>query len=268
MAGRQSAKTSKAAGRGQAPHGGQAATSRKPAKASKAAKAPHGVQGVHRGAGRTAAGGSASPARDGRTLRRQGEATLAKLLAAAEPALAENGWHATRVDDIVRQAGVSHGTFYLYFANKEDLFRALAERCADDAASLAASLGPVDPGPAGLEVLRAWVAQFLDFYRRNGVVIRAWAENQVGDRKLARLGTRSFGRISGTLRASMTDGGGEAGRDLELRAAAMLAMLERFAYVVTSRDVGVDETAIVDNLALVAHRGFFRPVQETTLRTR
>jgi AcrR family transcriptional regulator len=203
----------------------------------------------------------AGPARDGRTLRRQGEATRAKLLAAAEPALAQNGWHATRVDDVVRLAGVSHGTFYLYFANKEDLFRALAERCADDAAELAASLGPVDPGPDGLAALRAWVSDFVAFYGRNGVVIRAWSENQVGDRKLARLGTTSFGRISTTLRASLTDGDGEPSRQVELRAAALLAMLERFAYVITSRDLGFDRDAAIDNLALVAHRGFFRPAQ-------
>ncbi len=201
------------------------------------------------------------PARDGRTLRRQGEATRAKLLAAAEPALAEGGWHATRVDDVVRLAGVSHGTFYLYFANKEDLFRALAERCADDAADLAAALGPVDPGPDGLAALRAWVSAFLAFYRRNGVVIRAWSENQVGDRALARLGTASFGRISNTLRASMTKGDGEPSREIELRAAALLAMLERFAYVINSRDLGLDDEAIIDNLALVAHRGFFRRAQ-------
>ena len=203
----------------------------------------------------------ATSARGGRALRRQGEATRAKLLAAAEPALAESGWHATRVDDVVRLAGVSHGTFYLYFANKEDLFRALAERCADDATELAASLGRVDPGPEGQAALRAWVSEFLNFYRRNGVVIRAWAENQVGDRKLARLGTTSFGRISSTLQASMIEGSAEPSREVELRAAALLAMLERFAYVVTSRDLGLDHESIVDNLALVAHRGFFRRTQ-------
>jgi AcrR family transcriptional regulator len=29
------------------------------------------------------------------------------------------------VDDVVRRAQTSHGTFYLYFSNKEDLFKAL-----------------------------------------------------------------------------------------------------------------------------------------------
>jgi AcrR family transcriptional regulator len=214
-------------------------------------------------------------------LSRQGAETRAKLLDAAVPALAEQGYHATRVDDIVRVAGVSHGTFYLYFANKEDLFRTLAERCADDADALASSLGVVDSGPAGVPTLRAWLAEFLAFYRRDGVVIRAWAENQVTDRALARLGSASFERITATLQASMAGGPGggasdgdlagasdrdlaggpdrgDSQRRLELRSAALLAMIERFAYVTTSRDLGFGEDALLDNLALVVHRGFFR----------
>ncbi len=197
-------------------------------------------------------------------LRRQGVETRAKLLDAAVPALAENGYHATRVDDIARMAGVSHGTFYLYFSNKEDLFRTLAERCADEADALAESLGVVDSGPTGVATLRAWLAEFLDFYRRYGVVIRAWAENQVTDRALGRLGSASFERITTTLQASMArgPGGGTAGdsrRRLELRSVALLAMIERFAYVTTSRDLGFADDVLLDNLALVVHRGFFRP---------
>jgi AcrR family transcriptional regulator len=194
-------------------------------------------------------------------LRRQGVETRAKLLDAAVPALAENGYHATRVDDIVRMAGVSHGTFYLYFANKEDLFRTLAERCADEADALAGSLGVVDQRTsAGVATLRAWLAEFLAFYRRYGVVIRAWAENQVTDRTLARLGAASFERITTTLQASMAGGpgGGGSQRPIELRSAALLAMIERFAYVTTSRDLGFGEDVLLDNLALVVHRGFFR----------
>jgi AcrR family transcriptional regulator len=194
--------------------------------------------------------------------RRQGVETRAKLLDAAVPALAEKGYHATRVDDIVRLAGVSHGTFYLYFTNKEDLFRTLAERCADEADALAESLGVVDSAAAGVATLRAWLAEFVAFYRRYGVVIRAWTENQVTDRALGRLGTASFERITTTLGASMTGAPGNAGdsqRRLELRSAALLAMIERFAYVTTSRDLGFDEDVLLDTLALVVHRGFFRP---------
>ena len=49
----------------------------------------------------------------------------------------------------MKLAETSHGTFYLYFANKEDLFRALVAEVADEMQALAEALGPLTPGPAG-----------------------------------------------------------------------------------------------------------------------
>ena len=66
---------------------------------------------------------------------------MRKLSDAGLRVFAERGYHAARVDDIVRAARTSHGTFYLYFANKEDLLRALAVECADSLFELADSLG-------------------------------------------------------------------------------------------------------------------------------
>jgi len=189
--------------------------------------------------------------------KRGGEATRSRLLDAALPVLAETGYQSTRVDDVVRRAGLSHGTFYVYFANKEDLFRALAERCADEAAEVAASLGPVPPGAEGRAALRTWLAAYLAFYRSHGVVVRAWAENQVDDRALARLGARSFERIAGSLRAAIAEGSDDTPRQVELKAAALLATLERMAYVTTSRDIGIGDEALIDGLATFVQRGFF-----------
>jgi len=45
-----------------------------------------------------------------------------RLLAAAGEIIASDGWPALRIDDLVRRAGLSVGTFYLYFDNKADLF--------------------------------------------------------------------------------------------------------------------------------------------------
>ena len=67
--------------------------------------------------------------------------TRRKLLDGALEAMDDRGFHATRVDDIVRQAGVSHGAFYLYFDDKQDLFRILATEAAEDMVGRVASLG-------------------------------------------------------------------------------------------------------------------------------
>ena len=56
---------------------------------------------------------------------RRKEDRPAELLAAALELFVERGYAATRLDDVAARAGVSKGTLYLYFANKEELFKAV-----------------------------------------------------------------------------------------------------------------------------------------------
>jgi len=192
-----------------------------------------------------------------RELRAQGKQTMAKLLDAGLLVLTERGYHAARVDDVVRVAEMSHGTFYLYFANKEDLIRALARECADEMTALAATLGPVTPDDAGREELARWLAQFLATYRRYGAVVRAWMEDQVVDRELVRLGLEAFAAINANLQARLEDASPGHLDNPQAATAAMLAMVERLAYFTSSRDLGFDDAAIVDTLATLLHRGVF-----------
>nr|NUR38240.1 TetR/AcrR family transcriptional regulator [Sphingomonas sp.] len=48
-----------------------------------------------------------------------------EICAAALEVFAEKGFAAAQLDEIARRAGVSKGTLYLYFKDKEDLFRAV-----------------------------------------------------------------------------------------------------------------------------------------------
>jgi AcrR family transcriptional regulator len=206
---------------------------------------------------RSSKGRSSSPT-DGRELRRQGKRTMAKLLDAGMRVLSERCYHAARVDDVVRLAKVSHGTFYLYFSNKEDLFRALAVQCADEMTELAALLGSVPADASGVDELRRWLAEFVTTYRKYGVVIRAWMEDQVTSRELGRLGTRTFNAVTHSLVVRLQAVHGDD-HDAELGAAAMLAMVERTTYFVTSRGLPFDDAELVDTLARMIHRGFFTP---------
>ncbi|TFV90278.1 TetR/AcrR family transcriptional regulator [Oxalobacteraceae bacterium OM1] len=56
---------------------------------------------------------------------RRKDARPQELLAAALDLFVERGYAATRLDDVAARAGVSKGTLYLYFANKEELFKAV-----------------------------------------------------------------------------------------------------------------------------------------------
>jgi AcrR family transcriptional regulator len=178
--------------------------------------------------------------RAGRTRRR--------LLDAALVAVDDRGYHATRVDDIVRHAGVSHGAFYLYFQDKQEVLRELAEEAADEMTALIAELG-VDPRPTG-DALVDWLERFVEDYRRHGVIIRVWMEDHARDTSLRRLADDAFGRVVADL-ATVVD----TERLGPLGPVALLALLERFTYFATSRDLTVDRDAL-RSVATLVERGF------------
>src|ERR1700685_3459491 len=74
---------------------------------------------------------------DSRPARRKPE-SLARLKAAARKLFVERGYHATRPQDIAREAGLGHGTFYLHYPDKRACFMAFVEEARqeiDDALS-------------------------------------------------------------------------------------------------------------------------------------
>lgn len=83
------------------------------------------------------------------------------LLAAAEALILERGLRALTVDDVTARAGVAKGTFYLYFAAKEELLAALRARYAaamrDRQARALAALPAADHGAR----LDRWIAEAI-----------------------------------------------------------------------------------------------------------
>ncbi|GAB3427137.1 TetR/AcrR family transcriptional regulator [Massilia solisilvae] len=65
------------------------------------------------------------PAENKPRWERRKDARPQELLAAALDLFVERGFASTRLEDVARRAGVSKGTLYLYFENKEELFKAV-----------------------------------------------------------------------------------------------------------------------------------------------
>jgi AcrR family transcriptional regulator len=59
--------------------------------------------------------------------KRRKEARPSELLEAALHLFVEKGFAATRLEDVAARAGVSKGTLYLYYENKEALFKAVIQ---------------------------------------------------------------------------------------------------------------------------------------------
>jgi AcrR family transcriptional regulator len=202
----------------------------------------------------TSRGGA--PAQE-RKLRNQGKETLRKLLDAGMIVFDKRGYHAARVDDIVKVAKTSHGTFYLYFANKEDLFSALVADVADEMTALSASLGPVGSGRKGYEELRSWLERFFDLYARFAPIIRGWSEAQTDAGEIGSFGTEVLSRFGHQLAERIRQADPSPAIEPEAAALAMVAMIERFSFYVVSGTVNVDRQQMLDTLATVLHVGVF-----------
>ncbi len=74
---------------------------------------------------------------------RRKDARPQELLAAALDQFVERGYAATRLEDVAKRAGVSKGTLYLYFTNKEELFKAVVR------ANIVATIGEAEQDVAG-----------------------------------------------------------------------------------------------------------------------
>jgi AcrR family transcriptional regulator len=201
-------------------------------------------------------GGTPSRARE---LRKQGRETLRRLCEAAIVVFDERGYNAARVDDIVHQAETSHGTFYLYFSNKEDLFQTLVAGVTEEMRELAGELPSVKANKSGHDELRAWIGRFYDLYSHYHPVIRAWTELNASNTEMARNGAFVLRRFIDqlVLRVRETD----PMADPRTAALAMVSMVERSTFYAIGGLVRVDRDELVDNLASILHVGLFGGVR-------
>ena len=93
--------------------------------------------------------------------RRRKEARPGEILDAALDCFAEHGFAATRLDDVAHRAGVTKGTLYLYFPNKEELFKAvvaqaLVPNLERGEALLSEAAEPQSTAALLAEVMRGW----------------------------------------------------------------------------------------------------------------
>lgn len=193
----------------------------------------------------------------GRRLRSAGKRNVAKLLDAALVVFADRGFHAARVDDVCDEAEVSHGTFYLYFASKEDLFRTLVDDVVTEMRELAGELPPIDAGASGYRALRGWLAEFHDLYARYLPIIQAWNEANAAEEDLARLGARVLRSFIDRLVERVEENDPVPVQDPRIAALAMVSMVERSTTYALVGLVRVERDDLLDQLAGILHVGLF-----------
>lgn len=96
---------------------------------------------------------------------RRAEDRPREICAAALGVFAEKGFAAAKLDEIARRAGVSKGTLYLYFKDKEQLFRAVVrDTVVPNVDTLRAGL--IQTGLPFAQLVRLFLAQFAQITNR------------------------------------------------------------------------------------------------------
>ena len=203
---------------------------------------------------------SAATGRDaggsGRVLRARGQKTRARLLGAGATVFARRGFHAARVDDVVEMARSSHGTFYLYFSSKEDLFDQLVAQVATDLDALVDELPVLRDSDESRAELRDWLARFAALYDRYGSVIRTWTEAELSGAPIGRHGQDVLGRLTAAV-AYKLEVPKRGALNPTITALALVTMIERVNYYAATNQVSATADELLDTLVSIITAALF-----------
>jgi AcrR family transcriptional regulator len=141
-----------------------------------------------------------APARKPRMDRKAvAEETESVILRAAEEVFSSKGFFGATVAEMVERAGVSRGTFYLYFKNREDVFSALLSRVVGEMFMLSASR---QTGTLQERVESANRA-YLETFRRHREFMRSVLQVATFDADVAKALNRLRGKFIERVRAHL-----------------------------------------------------------------
>jgi AcrR family transcriptional regulator len=188
----------------------------------------------------------------------RGLRTRAALVAAARQVFERHGYLDARLIDITRAAHCSAGTFYTYFASKEEIFAAVLEVAQED------MLHPGMPHVAGEDdpaaVIEASNRAYLKAYKRNSKLMGLLEQVANIDPEFRELRTsRSNAFVRRNARSiAKLQAKGQADPDLDplLASRALSAMMSRvaFGHFVTGEDRDDTPVATEEDLVQIVTR--------------
>lgn len=162
----------------------------------------------------------------------RGARTRAGLVTAARKVFERDGYLDAKLIDITKAAGCATGSFYTYFANKEEIFAAVLEQAQQD--MLHPGMGRVRDSDDPYAVLEASNRAYLAAYRRNAQLMGLLEQVAQVDPQFAVFRSRRADAFIQRNAAGIADlqQRGIAGADVDplLASRALSGMVSRLAY--------------------------------------
>jgi AcrR family transcriptional regulator len=158
--------------------------------------------------------------------RLSGEERRAAILDSALAVFADRGYHASSIDDIAREAGVSKALIYEHFSSKQELYAELIEHHADELFERIAT-AIAEAGSEGAARLAVGVDAFYGFVEDHRVAWRMLFR-EVTDAEVAAVLDRILAQVTALVAALIAEdpGASAAGDDVaHENAIVMLAQM-------------------------------------------
>lgn len=175
--------------------------------------------------------------------RMQRESRRRQLLDGARRAFADRGYHGASIADIIREADVARGTFYLYFESKRAIFDALVDGFVADVEARVQRIDLSPGAPPPLEQLNAILRRLMDLAASQPDLLRillweASGLDDASDEKLASFHLRMFALLRRSLDTGVSMGLVRPG-DTDLMARCLLGSVkEVLLSLLVRRDLG------------------------------
>lgn len=187
-----------------------------------------------------------------RPIQRRSRLTVDAIVEAAARVLARHGYAAATTNRIAERAGVSIGSLYEYFPNKDSILAALLERHTDQGAAevLAALEAEIARGAALPALLRALVAALLRQHRRSPELHRVLFEEMPHPPGADACVLRSEDAIAHRLRSALEADSACRAADPDLAAHLVVQTAEALAHRFVLHGIhGLPEARFADELA-------------------
>lgn len=188
----------------------------------------------------------------------RGLRTRSALIGAARKVFERSGYLDTRLIDITRAAKCSAGTFYTYFASKEEVFAAVLERTQEDMMHPGMAHADAEDDPAA--IIEASNRAYLQAYQRNAKLMGLLEQVASIDSEFRRLRQRRADAFVHRNARSIADlqqrGLADADLDPLLASQALSGMISRlaFGYFVAREGQQDGPAASIDELVFTATR--------------
>jgi AcrR family transcriptional regulator len=188
-----------------------------------------------------------------------------RLRAAAEELMASGeSYTELSVERIVREAGISRATFYVYFEDKGDLLRALAEDFIDRILEAASTWWEL-PADATKADLRDAMRAIFEAYVPHKVVMAAVVEVASYDTALRELFgellQRTIAGVASHIELGQSEGYVERGLDPERTAAWLTWMAERGLYQLVAPASGAAVDRLLDAITDITWNTLYASVR-------